>query len=50
AYCASGTRCSIVWSMAQAGTIAADDIINATANAGYDLAGMRPQLEALAKS
>ena len=50
AYCASGTRCSIVWSMAQAGTIAADDIINATAKAGYDLAGMRPQLEALAKS
>ena len=46
AYCASGTRSSIVWSLASAGEMAADDIITATATAGYDLAGLRPRLEA----
>ncbi|WP_341366475.1 TIGR01244 family sulfur transferase [Yoonia sp. BS5-3] len=48
AYCASGTRSSIVWSLGQAGDMTTDDIIAATAAAGYDLAGMRPQLDALA--
>lgn len=48
AYCASGTRCSIVWSLTQAGDMATDDIIAATADAGYDLGGMRGQLDALA--
>ena len=48
AYCASGTRCSIVWSFSQAKEMAADDIIAATAAAGYDLGGMRDQLNALA--
>lgn len=48
AYCASGTRSSIVWSLASAGTMPTDDIIAATAAAGYDLGGMRPQLDALA--
>lgn len=48
AYCASGTRSSILWSFAQAKEMAADDIIAATASAGYDLGGMRGQLEALA--
>lgn len=48
AYCASGTRSSIVWSLAQAGDMATDDIIAATSSAGYDLGGMRAQLDALA--
>lgn len=48
AYCASGTRSSIVWSLSQAGEMTTDDIISATATAGYDLAGMRGQLDALA--
>jgi uncharacterized protein (TIGR01244 family) len=48
AYCASGTRSSIVWSLGKASEMAADDIIAATAKAGYDLAGLRPRLEALA--
>jgi uncharacterized protein (TIGR01244 family) len=47
AYCASGTRCSVVWSLAQAGHLPVDQIMQATANAGYDLAGLRPQLTAL---
>ncbi|WP_439155141.1 TIGR01244 family sulfur transferase [Yoonia sp.] len=48
AYCASGTRSSIVWSLASAGTMPTDDIIAATAAAGYALGGMRSQLDALA--
>ncbi len=47
AYCASGTRSSIVWSLGQVGKMEPDQIIDATAQAGYDLARMRPQLEAL---
>ncbi|SFR36252.1 TIGR01244 family protein [Yoonia tamlensis] len=47
AYCASGTRSSIVWSLGQAGEMPTDDIIAATAAAGYDLAGMRAQLDHL---
>lgn len=49
AYCASGTRSSIVWSLSQAGLMSSDDIINATTQAGYDLRGLRPQLDSLAR-
>ena len=48
AYCASGTRSSIVWSFAQAGEIPTQDIIAATSAAGYDLGGMGPQIDAIA--
>ncbi|SDE03760.1 TIGR01244 family sulfur transferase [Limimaricola pyoseonensis] len=47
AYCASGTRSSIVWSLGQVGRMETDEIIAATEKAGYDLARLRPQLEAL---
>ncbi|MBT8412600.1 MAG: TIGR01244 family phosphatase, partial [Octadecabacter sp.] len=50
AYCASGTRSSIVWALGQAGTMATDEIITAAAAAGYDLSGLKPQLDALAAS
>ena len=49
AYCASGTRSAIVWSLTQAGEIPTQDIIAATAAAGYDLGGMGPQIDAMAK-
>ncbi|MBB5722867.1 uncharacterized protein (TIGR01244 family) [Loktanella ponticola] len=49
AYCASGTRSSIAWSLGQAGDMPSDDIIKATSNAGYDLRGLHPQLEMLAQ-
>jgi uncharacterized protein (TIGR01244 family) len=48
AYCASGTRSSIVWALGQAGEMSADSILAATSAAGYDLGGLRPQLDALA--
>jgi uncharacterized protein (TIGR01244 family) len=47
AYCASGTRSSVVWSLGQAGHLPVDEIMQATAAAGYDLGGLRPQLTAL---
>lgn len=45
AYCASGTRSSILWSLAQAGKLPADDILAATGRAGYDLSSLRPRLD-----
>lgn len=50
AYCASGTRSTIVWAMTQAKLMPADDIIAAAAAARYDISGMRPQLDMLATS
>lgn len=47
AYCASGTRSTIVWALGQAALMETDDIVAAAAAQGYDLTGMRPQLEAL---
>jgi len=48
AYCASGTRSSILWAFSQADQQSADDILNALAKAGYDLSAMRPTLDAIA--
>ena len=48
AYCASGNRSSVVWALAHAGKMPADDMINAAARFGYSLDHLRPQLAALA--
>lgn len=48
AYCASGTRSSILWALSQAGHKSTDDILSAVAQAGYDLSGLRPTLDAAA--
>lgn len=44
AYCASGTRSSILWSLSRVGLESADDILAATTKAGYDLSALRPRL------
>lgn len=44
AYCASGTRSTIVWALGEAGTRPADEIVRLAAEAGYDLAGLRGRL------
>ena len=44
AYCASGTRSTIVWALGQAGEMSADEIIAAAAQGGYDLRGLRDRL------
>lgn len=49
AYCRSGTRSTHLWALARARS--GDDvegIVGAAAKAGYDLAGLRPMLDALA--
>ncbi|MCC6008698.1 MAG: TIGR01244 family phosphatase [Rhodobacteraceae bacterium] len=46
AYCASGRRSSIAWSLSQAGRMSADDILAATTRAGYQLHDLPPHLEA----
>jgi uncharacterized protein (TIGR01244 family) len=48
AYCASGNRSTIVWALGVAGEVPVDEILQCAAKNGYDLAWLRPQLEALA--
>ncbi|MBV0912304.1 TIGR01244 family sulfur transferase [Anianabacter salinae] len=49
AYCRSGTRSTIVWALSLAGQAPADDLIGKAAAAGYDLSGMKGQIEALSR-
>lgn len=46
AYCASGTRTTIAWALGSAAEMPTDEIISAAAQGGYDLAGLRPMLDA----
>lgn len=46
AYCRSGTRCTILWSLANAGKMPVQDIIKAAADAGYDMAPLLPRIAA----
>jgi len=48
AYCASGNRSSQVWALAQAGKLPTDDLIGLPARHGYQLEGLRGQIDALA--
>lgn len=45
AYCASGTRCTVIWALSQAGKASADEILGTAAQAGYMLEQLRPHLE-----
>ncbi|MEC8669449.1 MAG: sulfur transferase domain-containing protein, partial [Pseudomonadota bacterium] len=46
AYCASGTRSTVAWSLGRASEgMSADEILTTAAKAGYDLSGLRPRLE-----
>ena len=47
AYCASGTRCSVIWALGQCDRLSTDEILDATGKAGYALDGLRPALEQL---
>jgi len=44
AYCRSGTRCAVLWALSQAGERHPQEILTATARAGYDLSGLLPQM------
>lgn len=45
AYCRTGTRSATLWALSRAGAQSADDIVATAAEAGYDLASLRPRLE-----
>lgn len=49
AYCATGTRCTVVWALGQAGAMPVDEILSTAARAGYDLEGLRPTLTQLSR-
>lgn len=49
AYCASGNRSSVVWALAHAGKRPTDELIAIPARFGYQLEGLRGQIEALAR-
>ena len=48
AYCASGTRSTVVWALSQAGRLPAAQMIDAAARQGYQIAGLQPKIEELA--
>jgi len=47
AYCASGTRTTICWAFAMAPDMPPQEIVEAAAKGGYQLAGLAPQLGAI---
>jgi len=49
AYCASGTRSTVLWCCANVGELGADAVLSAAADAGYDLEQIRPLLHQLSK-
>lgn len=48
AYCRSGMRSATLWALSRVGELSVDDVVHAAGDAGYDLTGMRPMLEAKA--
>lgn len=44
-FCRTGTRTTAMWALSEAGRRETDDILGRAASAGYDLSGLRPQLE-----
>lgn len=48
AYCASGNRSSVVWALSNAGKMPTDELIGLPARFGYQLEGLRGQLDAVA--
>ena len=49
AYCASGTRCTVVWALGAVSELGVDAVLERAAEAGYDLSGLRPTLVALSE-
>jgi sulfide:quinone oxidoreductase len=45
AHCRTGTRCTMLWLLSQAGRQPADDLLAAARRAGYDLEALRPRLQ-----
>ncbi|WP_050930324.1 TIGR01244 family sulfur transferase [Aestuariivita boseongensis] len=50
AYCASGTRCSVIWALDAAREMPVDDVLETARRAGYALDNLRPTLEAISQN
>lgn len=46
AYCRSGTRCTMLWTIASHGRIPDAELLERSAKAGYDMSGVLRQLQA----
>lgn len=46
AFCRTGTRAAMLWALGEARRRPADDVLADAQRAGYDLAGLRPSLDA----
>jgi len=46
AYCRTGTRCTMLWSLVKYDELGAEEILKATQAAGYDMGGLVRQLQA----
>ena len=47
AFCRTGTRSATLWALAASDRLSAHEILQTTADAGYNLEALRPQLEAV---
>lgn len=45
AFCRTGTRCTMLWALAESGSLSADEIITIAASAGYDVSNLRGVIE-----
>jgi uncharacterized protein (TIGR01244 family) len=50
AFCRTGTRSTTLWALAASDRLSANEILQTTSEAGYNLEALRPQLEAAADS
>lgn len=46
AYCRSGTRCTMLWTITRHGQMPEAELLERTSNAGYDMSGLLRQLQA----
>lgn len=44
AFCRSGTRCTVLWALSNAGELEPQDILSKAQQAGYDMTGLIPRL------
>lgn len=49
AYCRSGNRSTVLWALTRAGHEPVETLLQTAARAGYDLSGIRPLIETLAR-
>jgi sulfide:quinone oxidoreductase len=47
AYCRTGTRSTILWSLSQASHLSSAEILATAAQAGYDLSALAPRIQAI---